>query len=234
HRRDPSGPRRCRADLHRQARRHRRAGSVGGRGRAATVGRRAVTSSVIAIVGGRVLPMRGAPIDAGTVVVRDGRIAAVGPSAAVTPPAGADIVTAEGCWVLPGLVDAHTHAGIEEQSVGEPGDDLNEAARPDDTELRVIDGINPADPAFADALAAGVTTVAVLPGSASPIGGQTALVKCHGRTVDEMIVRSPAGIKSALGENPKRVWATRQAGAATRPGIAALIRRAFVAAQAAV
>ena len=190
-----------------------------------------MTSSVIAIVGGRLLPMHGAPIEAGTVVVRDGRIAAVGSSADVALPADAEVVRAEGCWVLPGLIDAHTHVGIEEQSVGEPGDDLNEASRPDDAELRVIDGINPADQAFEDALAAGVTTVAVLPGSASPIGGQTALVKCRGRTVDEMVVRSPAGVKSALGENPKRVWATRHAGAATRPGIAALIRRAFTAAQ---
>ncbi|HEU5008671.1 MAG TPA: amidohydrolase, partial [Jatrophihabitantaceae bacterium] len=190
-----------------------------------------MTSSVIAIVGGRVLPMHGASIDVGTVVVRDGRIAAVGPSANVALPADAEIVRADGCWVLPGLIDPHTHVGVEEQSVGEPGDDLNEASRPDDAELRVIDGINPADQAFEDALAAGVTAVAVLPGSASPIGGQTALVKCQGRTVDEMIVRSPAGVKSALGENPKRVWATRHAGAATRPGIAAIIRRAFTAAQ---
>jgi hypothetical protein len=70
--------------------------------------------------------------------------------------------------------------------------------------LRALDGINPADPGFADALAGGVTTAVILPGSANPIGGQAVAVKCAGRTVADMVLREPAGVKSALGENPNR------------------------------
>jgi imidazolonepropionase-like amidohydrolase len=102
---------------------------------------------------------------------------------------------------------------------------------PNGARLRALDGINPADPAFADALAAGVTCCLVKPGSSNPIGGQAVAVKTSGRSVDEMTIRAPAGLKSALGENPKRAYGDRQALPSTRMGTVAVLRDAFAAAR---
>jgi imidazolonepropionase-like amidohydrolase len=183
-----------------------------------------------AIVGGRVVPVEGEPIQDGIVLLRDGKIAAVeGPGFAV--PSGVDVVDAAGKWVLPGFIDAHAHAGVHEEAEGWAGQDTNERTDPVAAHVRAIDAINPADLGFRDAITGGVLAVNVNPGSANPIGGQTAAIKCWGRTVDQMVLREPAGMKSALGENPKRVYGERNETPATRLGTAAVIRGAFVAAQ---
>ena len=181
--------------------------------------------TVIAIAGGRVVPVADPPIERGTVLIRDGRIIAVGPADSVGIPGSARVVDASGRWVLPGLVEAHSHLGVSEE--GEAGDPISERSEVNAARLRVLDGINPADPGFADALAGGVTTAAILPGSANPFGGQSAVVKCWGATADEMVVREPAGVKSALGEVPMRVHGGRGALPATRFGTAAVLRDAF-------
>ena len=187
-------------------------------------------TQTIAITGGRVVPVEGDPVDGGTVLVRDGKIAAVeGPGFAV--PDGAEVVDATGKWVLPGFIDAHAHAGVSEEGEGWAGQDTNERTSPVTAQVRALDAINPADEAFRDAIMGGVLAVNVNPGSANPIGGQTVAIKCWGRTVDEMVLREPAGLKSALGENPKRVYGERNETPATRLGTAALIRGAFVDAQ---
>lgn len=185
----------------------------------------------LVITGGRVVPVLGDPIENGTVVVTDGRITAVGPAADVPVPDGATTVDAAGGWVLPGFVEAHAHVGIGEEGIGWEGRDYNETTDPNGARLRAADGINPADIGFADALSGGITTVVVKPGSANPIGGQTVAVKTWGRTVDEMIVRDPASVKSALGENPKRVYSEQKKLPSTRLGVAAVIRDAFLRAQ---
>jgi imidazolonepropionase-like amidohydrolase len=184
----------------------------------------------IAITGGLVVPADSARIEDGTVLVTGGRIAAVGRSADVAIPPGIPVIDARGRWVLPGFVDAHTHLGIDEEASGAAGNDLNETPEINGARLRAIDAVNPADLGFGDALTGGVTTVVVLPGSASPIGGQGVALKCAGRTVEEMIVRVPVGLKSALGENPKRVHSSRGEAPFTRLGVAAAIRDAFAAA----
>ena len=181
----------------------------------------------IAITGGRVVPIEGEPIDGGTVLVIDGRIAAVG-GPDLKPPPGADIVDAAGRWVLPGLVDAHTHLGAREEGEGWAGHDTNELTGPIQAHVRVLDAINPADEGFRDAIAGGVLTAGITPGSGNPIGGQTVAVHCWGRTVDDMVLRSPAGMKSALGENPKRVLGERRVNPSSRLGTAAAIRTALV------
>jgi imidazolonepropionase-like amidohydrolase len=181
----------------------------------------------IAIVGGRVVPVEGEPLDGGTVLLRDGKIAAVeGPGFAV--PGDAEVVDAAGKWVLPGFIDAHAHAGVHEEAEGWAGQDTNEKSEPVTAHVRALDAINPADLGFRDAISGGVLAVNVNPGSANPIGGQTVALKCWGRTVDEMVMREPAGLKSALGENPKRVYGERNQMPTTRLGVAAVIRRAFV------
>jgi imidazolonepropionase-like amidohydrolase len=180
----------------------------------------------VAIVGGRVLPITGEPIENGTVLVIDGRISAVG--AGVSVPDGVPVVDAGGKWVLPGFIEAHGHVGVHEEGEGWAGSDGNEATDPVTANVRAIDAINPADIGFRDAIAGGVLAVNVNPGSANPIGGQTCALKCWGRSVDEMVLRSPAGLKSALGENPKRVYGDQKKTPATRLGVAATIRGAFV------
>ena len=187
-------------------------------------------AQAIAITGGRVVPVEGDPIDGGTVVLQDGTIAAVeGPGYAV--PDGAEVVDATGKWVLPGFIDAHAHVGVSEEAEGWAGQDTNERTSPVTAQVRALDAINPADLGLRDAISGGVLAVNVNPGSANPIGGQTAAIKCWGRTVDEMVLREPAGLKSALGENPKRVYGERNETPSTRLGTAAVIRSAFVAAQ---
>ena len=188
------------------------------------------TSTGTAIVGGRVVPVEGEPIEGGTVLLRDGKIAAVeGPGSAV--PSGAVVVDATGKWVLPGFIDAHAHAGVAEEAAGWAGQDTNERTDPNSAHVRALDAINPADLGFRDAITGGVLAVNVNPGSANPIGGQSVAIKCWGRAVDEMVLREPAGLKSALGENPKRVYGERNETPSTRLGTAAVIRGAFVAAQ---
>jgi imidazolonepropionase-like amidohydrolase len=183
----------------------------------------------VAIIGGRVVPVDGDPIDGGTVLIRDGRIAAVG--ADVAMPDGVPVVDAAGQWVLPGFVEAHGHVGVWEEAEGWAGQDTNEMTDPNGARLRAMDAINPDDLGFTDALSGGVTTIVVLPGSGNPIGGQTVAVKTAGRTVDDMLIREPVSVKSALGENPKRVYGERQKLPSTRMGVAAVIRDAFAKAQ---
>src|SRR3954466_1523097 len=128
----------------------------------------------VAIVGGYIVPIEGEPIAAGTVLITDGVIAAVGEQVGVGPdPAVYEVVDATGRWVLPGFVDAHAHLGVHEDGEGTAGNDTNEMTDPNGARLRALDGINPTEIGFADALAGGVTSVVVKPGSGNPIGGQT-------------------------------------------------------------
>jgi imidazolonepropionase-like amidohydrolase len=180
----------------------------------------------LALVGGRVIPVCADPIDRGVVIVSAGRIIAVGgPDTSV--PDGALVVDTTGCQVLPGFIDAHTHIGTLEEGVGWAGDDHDESTAPVTAQLRALDAINPLDIAFADAVAGGVLAVGVNPGSCNPIGGQTAALRTAGRTVDEMVLKAPAGMKSALGENPKKSYGDRGLMPSTRMGVAAVIRQAM-------
>ncbi|MFD7159661.1 amidohydrolase [Kribbella sp. NPDC059898] len=185
--------------------------------------------TMLAIQGATVVPIDGPPIPGGTVLVDDGRIAAVG--AAVAVPEDATVVDARGRWVLPGLIDAHTHMGTLEEGEGWAGDDHDEATTPVTAQLRALDAINPADEGFRDAVGGGVLAVGINPGSCNPIAGETVAVRCTGRTVDELVLRSPAGMKSALGENPKRYHGDAGRLPATRMGIAAVIRQALAEAR---
>jgi imidazolonepropionase-like amidohydrolase len=180
----------------------------------------------VAIVGGRVVPIAGEPVERGTILVADGKITAVGADLAI--PADAQVIDATGSWVLPGFIEAHGHVGVHEEAEGWAGQDTNEMTEPVTAQVRAIDAINPADLGFRDAIVGGVLAVNINPGSGNPIGGQTAAVKCWGRTVDEMLLRAPSGMKSALGENPKRVYGDQNKMPSTRLGTAAVIRGAFV------
>jgi len=182
----------------------------------------------LAITNAHVVPVEGDRFD-GTVVITDGLISALGPD--VAAPEGAEVVDAAGRWLLPGFLDAHTHLGVHEEAEGWAGQDTNEMTDPVTAQVRALDAINPAETGFADALSGGITTVGVNPGSGNVIGGLCVALHTHGRTVDEMVLRSPAGLKSALGENPKRVYGDKGKTPSTRLGTAAVLRESFVAAQ---
>src|SRR5262245_58392897 len=189
-----------------------------------------MADGAVAIVGGRVVPIVGPAIPGGTVLIENGRIAAVGAGDAVDVPDGAQVVDAADAWVLPGFIDAHAHVGVSEEAEGWAGQDTNEMTEPVTAQVRAIDAINPADLGFRDAISGGVLAVNVNPGSGNPIGGQTVALKCWGRTADTMALRQPSGMKSALGENPKRVYGEQKKTPSTRLGTAAVIRSALVAA----
>ena len=142
-----------------------------------------------------------------------------------------EIIDAKGMIVMPGLIDAHCHVGMFEDSMGFEGDDGNEDTDPVTPQLRAIDGINPFDRAFSDAVKAGVTTVVTGPGSANPVGVQFAAIKTHGNCVDDMIIKAPCAMKMALGENPKSVYNEKSQAPATRMGTMALIRELFMEAK---
>ena len=110
---------------------------------------------------------------------------------------------------MPGMIDAHTHIGICEESVHEEGDDCNEITDPITPQLRALDGIYPNEIAFRRAVDAGVTSAVIGPGSANVIGGQMCFAKLWGDRIDDMIVKAPCAMKMALGENPKRCTALR-------------------------
>ncbi|GAA1172539.1 amidohydrolase [Nesterenkonia xinjiangensis] len=180
------------------------------------------------ITGAHIVPVTGEPFD-GALVVTEGKIAALGSD--VEAPEGHESIEAAGRWVLPGLVDAHVHLGIHEEGEGWAGADVNETTDPVTAAARAVDAINPTEVGFDDALAGGITSVNVNPGSANPIGGLAVAIKTHGRIVDEMVLRSPSGLKAALGENPKRVHGEQKKTPNTRLGVALTMRKAFAEAR---
>lgn len=182
----------------------------------------------IALTNAHIVPVSGDPFD-GTIVLDEGKIAALG---ADVDTDGAEVIDLQGQWVTPGLVESHGHVGIDEEGHGWAGQDTNEGTDAVGPRFRALDGIHPTDESFRDALSGGVTTIVVKPGSASPIGGQTVALKSWGRMVDEMVIKQPCSIKSALGENPKRFYGQMQQKAPkTRQGVAAVIRQALMKAQ---
>ncbi len=177
---------------------------------------------VLAITGATILTMTGETIENGTVVVRDGRIAEVG--SGVGPPSGAHVIDAEGGYVIPGIIDAHSHIAT--------AGGVNEGSLAVTAMVRIQDVVDPTDVGIYRALAGGVTTINVLHGSANPIGGQNQILKLRwGQNADGLRFQgAPPGIKFALGENPKRSRSFGQGPRrypATRMGVLDVIREAF-------
>ena len=177
------------------------------------------------ILNGVVHTMAGPVIPHGYVEVENGKIRAVGEMSARTAAAAGPVYDAGGGHILPGFIDAHCHLGMFGNALGFEADDGNESTDPCTPQLRAIDAINPQDRCFQEAREGGVTTVLTGPGSANPIAGQFAAIKTDGRWVDEMVLRAPAAMKMALGENPKTVYNERKETPITRMATAAVIRQ---------
>jgi imidazolonepropionase-like amidohydrolase len=189
----------------------------------------------VAYRGARICTAAGAPIDKGTLLVLGGKITAVGPDADTPVPDDATVVDLTGKTIIPGLVDTHSHIGIWPRPHVPAHEDGNEGSGPVQAGLRAIDAIQPDDPGIRMAVAGGVTTANIMPGSGNVIGGQTVYVKLRGATIEAM--RIPAttvvgGLKMANGENPKRFnFDRRKQAPATRMKLAALQREQFLKAQ---
>ena len=143
-----------------------------------------------------------------------------------------EVLDANGGYIMPGFIDAHTHIGICEEIIGaQAGSDCNEKSDPVTPEMRAVDGVKPHDGSIRRAMEAGVTTAAISPGSANVIGGQIAAMKMRGKRVEEMILKAPAAMKFALGQNPKGVYGGKNKAPMTRMAIAAIMRKTLTRAQ---
>ncbi|MBN2725924.1 amidohydrolase [Candidatus Mcinerneyibacteriota bacterium] len=182
---------------------------------------------MILLKNGTVLDGRGKRREKCDVLVDHGKIKEIG--AGLTTPPKCQVIDCSGMIVTPGFIDAHCHVGMWEESNEWAGSDGNEMTNPSTPHLRAIDAINPDDIAFKDACKAGITAVFTGPGSANVIGGQSVVIKTAGSSVvDELVVKDPAGLKMALGENPKRVYGVgKNQYPSTRMGNAAVMREAF-------
>ncbi len=182
------------------------------------------------IQNGILLTMEGGRFEKGYVDFENGKITGFGDLAEAAP-YGGEVYDAEGGYILPGLIDAHTHIGIGEEGLRWEGMDYNETTCPVTPQLRVVDGFNPFDRAIPKALAGGVTTAGVSPGSTNVVAGQIAAIKMHGKDVDQMVLKAPAAMKFALGENPKNYYGNKDKAPRTRMMSAALIREALTKAR---
>jgi imidazolonepropionase-like amidohydrolase len=181
---------------------------------------------LLAIKGGKIYTITKGVIDEGTILIEDGKIKSVGKSIKV--PEWAEVIDATGKVVMPGLVEAHCHIGIWEEKIGWAGSDGNEATDPATPHVRALDGIkaNADEGGLLAALETGITTAQILPGSANVIGGTGVVIKTAPKVViDEMVIRSPSGMKVAFGENPRRVYGVEQKKTpSTRMGVAGILR----------
>lgn len=174
------------------------------------------------IKNGLIYTMNDEVIENGSILIKDGKIAAVGNDLEV--PLEAEVIDAEGRMITPGFIDAHCHLGMWEDSIGFEGSDGNESVDPVTPQLRGIDSINPMDITFKEAYEGGVTTAVTGPGSANVIGGTFLALKTYGHRVDDMIIKDPIAMKVAFGENPKRVYNGQKKSPITRMATAALLR----------
>lgn len=177
------------------------------------------------IINGKIFTMEDEMIECGYVRIQGTKIEEVGEMESFEKRAGEQVLDVHGAWVLPGLIEAHAHVGITEEKWGIIGDDCNEATMPITPTLRAIDAVNPMDPAFHDAIEAGITSVMTGPGSSNVVGGQFVFMKTQGRCVDDMVVKEPAAMKVAFGENPKNAYGDQSMCPSTRMGTAALLRK---------
>ncbi len=159
-------------------------------------------------------------------LIEDGKIAAIGENLSAE---GAEVFDAAGQNVYPGFIDAHCHIGLEGSGIGFEGIDVNEMTDILTPHIRAIDGIEPTDPTFREALAAGVTTVCTGPGSANVLGGQFLAMKTFGNRVDDMVIDPFVAMKCAFGENPKRCY--RDKNNASRMSTAAKLRESLMKAK---
>ena len=181
------------------------------------------------IINGKIFTMADRNYEDGYIRIHKDKIAALGEmkdlSKGYELDKNEEIIDAKGAWVMPGLIDAHCHVGIVEEKIGLIGDDCNETTTPVTPHIRALDGVNPMDAAFHDAIMAGITSIMTGPGSSNVVGGQSLFMKVQGRCMEHMVVKAPAAMKIAFGENPKVNYGEKDIMPGSRMGIAGMLRQ---------
>lgn len=179
---------------------------------------------MLLIKNGKIITMAGKKYDRGSILIKDKKIIDIGENINIDDSEKCEVIDAQHCWVLPGIIEAHCHVGIKEERKGFEGDDCNELNEPVTPYLRALDGVNVMDSAFHTALSAGITGIMVGPGSSNVVGGQFVFIKTYGRKIDDMVVLEPAAMKVAFGENIKTNYNQKNMMPSTRMSVAALLR----------
>jgi imidazolonepropionase-like amidohydrolase len=192
---------------------------------------RVTRNSVVAIRNGTVLTMTGPALRGATVLIRGGKIAAVGTNVSI--PSDANVIDATGKYVMPGLIDAMTYFGIDAQDLAEAGDPIT-------PELRIIDAYDPTGLGFAsgagplrasELLIGGVTAQYVGPGDATIVSGQGAIVKTAGPSLADIIVKEPAAMDMSVGAGPTKTFRAKNRTPNTHPAVMSLLRQSLIKAQ---
>ena len=188
---------------------------------------KALPSTATLLTAATILTGTGERLDDADILLRDGKIVAIGPGLSAD---GAGVIDAAGKWITPGVIDVHSHLGVYPSPGTASHSDGNEATAPVTAEVWAEHSVWPHDPGFVTALAGGVTAMQILPGSANLIGGRSVTVKnVLGRNVMDMkFPGAPYGMKMACGENPKRVYGGREIAPSTRMGNVAGYRTAWI------
>jgi len=181
---------------------------------------------LLVIKAGRILTMIGPPIEQGVIIVEGDKIKAVGKDLAI--PEGAEIIDEPEGWVLPGLIDVHSSLGLVDERGQSENEELSE---PNVAQLDVLDGFYPFDRRIVQVRTSGITAALICPGRRSVIGGQAAVVRLKGQTVDEMKILAPAGVKFSIGEGPKQAFGSKGRLPSTRMGNIYVIRQALLEAR---
>ncbi|HUU77443.1 MAG TPA: amidohydrolase [candidate division Zixibacteria bacterium] len=183
-----------------------------------------------AIICGEIIPVTKESFKEGYILINDeGKIKEIGKGKDI--PKGVEVIDASNFVAFPGLIDSHCHATLFEENIGMGLQDGNEGTNPITPEIRVIDALNPDDLGLRRALAGGMTTICVAPGSGNVVGGQMTTIKTHGKIADKMIIQELSGMKCAFGENPKRSYGSRNVTPSTRMGSLGLFRQLLVETQ---
>lgn len=183
-----------------------------------------------AILCGKIIPVTKEIIENGHILIDDkGKIKKIGNGFDV--PKDAEIIDGKDLVAFPGIIDVHCHATVWEEEIGMSLQDGNEMTDPITPQIRVLDAINPMEKGLRRAISGGVTCICVSPGSANVVGGQMTTIKTHGKIVDDMVLQETAGMKCAFGENPKRVYGSRNVMPQTRMGNLGLFRQLMIETQ---
>jgi imidazolonepropionase-like amidohydrolase len=178
------------------------------------------------IRGATIFDGTGKRLDKADILLRDGKVAAVGSSLAA---AGATVIDGTGKFVTPGLIDIHSHDGSAPAPLTKLGSDVGEETDPNSANVWIEHAINPQDAGFWSALSGGITVMQILPGSGNLYGGRTVVLKNVPATTSQQMKfpGAPQGLKMACGENPKSTWGGKGRFPSSRMGIIAGWREGF-------
>jgi imidazolonepropionase-like amidohydrolase len=183
----------------------------------------------VAIVGGKVFPVSASAIEGGTVLIRNGKIEAVGKG--ITVPPDAKRIDATGQWILPGMIDSRTHLGLWEVDLDPVTRDEDEDTDPVTPQMRVVDAFYDETENISITRQVGVTAALTTPGDENLINGQSALVDLSGGDLAQVLIKFPVAMHFSLGEPPKARYGARTQLPSTRMGNAALIRSSLLQAR---